>query len=96
MVHFLICYIFYRLKKADEELDILVEEKNRLNQINTNSILDELKLRQQCYRVEIRYDEENNLLKNESKKLREEFEQQEIEQSAQINEVGIKTKKPLI
>uniref|UniRef100_A0A1B0G3L6 Uncharacterized protein n=1 Tax=Glossina morsitans morsitans TaxID=37546 RepID=A0A1B0G3L6_GLOMM len=76
-----------KLKKADEELDILVEEKNRLNKINTNSILDELKLRQQCYGVEIRYDEENNLLKNESKKLRKEFEQQEIEQRAQINEL---------
>uniref|UniRef100_A0A1B0GGM2 Uncharacterized protein n=1 Tax=Glossina pallidipes TaxID=7398 RepID=A0A1B0GGM2_GLOPL len=76
-----------KLKRTDEELDILVEEKNRLNKINTNSILDELKLRKQYYGLEMRYDEENNLLKNESKKLHQEFEQQEIEQSAQINEL---------
>uniref|UniRef100_A0A1A9UH55 Uncharacterized protein n=1 Tax=Glossina austeni TaxID=7395 RepID=A0A1A9UH55_GLOAU len=76
-----------RLKKTDEKLEILVEEKNRLNKINTNSILEEFKLNKQYYGVEIRYDEESNLLKNESKKLRQEFERQEIEQSAQISEL---------
>uniref|UniRef100_A0A1B0AT31 Uncharacterized protein n=1 Tax=Glossina palpalis gambiensis TaxID=67801 RepID=A0A1B0AT31_9MUSC len=79
--------LYNSLKKSDEKLKTVVEEKNRLNKIHTNSILDELKLRKQYYEVEMRYDEKNNLLKNERKKLLQDFEQQKIEQSAQINEL---------
>ncbi|KAI9583882.1 hypothetical protein GQX74_010217, partial [Glossina fuscipes] len=79
--------LYNSLKKSDEKLKTVVEEKNRLNKIHTNSILDELKLRKQYYEVEMRYDEKNNLLKNERKKLLQDFEQQKIEQSGQINEL---------
>ncbi|KAL9928047.1 uncharacterized protein ACN427_003938 [Glossina fuscipes fuscipes] len=79
--------LYNSLKKNDEKLKTVVEEKNRLNKIHTNSILDELKLRKQYYEVEMRYDEKNNLLKNERKKLLQDFEQQKIEQSGQINEL---------